>query len=120
MRARAFESRFFNYDVARMGQTRNARTRVEAAEFSFVMNVSLKHVITVVPLRKPREKLWAKKICDRSRERVNQITEVLEKLEEVDDRQSGSLQWRGKDKDENDNRPTISSLKGFARESPGM
>lgn len=81
------------------------------------MVISLKHVITVVPLRRPREKLWAKGRCDR--EKASQINEVLEKLKEADDRKSVALSWPGRDKDETDNRPTASSLKGFARESPG-
>ena len=81
------------------------------------MAISLKHVITVVPLQRPREKPWAKGRCDR--EKASQITEVLEKLKGADDRKSVALPWPGRDKNETDNRSTACSLKGFARESPG-
>ena len=82
------------------------------------MSITLKHVITVVPLRKPNEKLWAKRSCER--EKASQITQVLEKIKKVDDQKNLSLSRPGRNKDESDNRPTINGLKGFSRESPGM
>ena len=101
---------------------RTKRLTSEFVEFLtldlFDMSISLKHVMTVVPLRKPREKLWARRTSERGK--ASQITDVLAKFEEADDRKSGSLSWQGRDKGEAGNRPTISGLKGFARESPGM
>ena len=80
---------------------------------------SLTHVITVVPLRKPREKLWLKRSC--VKEKANQITQVLEKFEKVDDNRDNSLlRPRRNSKNESDNRPAVSNLKGVSRESPGM
>ena len=120
MRVRWLETNFFNCDVARIFQTKNINPRVEAAEAFvriFTMAISLKQVITVVPLRRPREKLWAKGRCER--EKAGQMTDVLEKLKEAEDRKSVALSWPGRDKNETDSRPTASSLKGFARESPG-
>ena len=83
------------------------------------MSLSLTHVITVVPLRKPREKLWLKRSC--VKEKANQITQVLEKFEKVDDNRDDSLlRPRRNSKNESDNRPADSNLKGVSRESPGM
>lgn len=83
------------------------------------MSLSLTHVITVVPLRKPREKLWLKRSC--VKEKANQITQVLEKFEKVDDNRDDSLlRPRRNSKNESDNRPAVSNLKGVSRESPGM
>ena len=83
------------------------------------MSISLKHVITVVPLRKPCEKLWLKRKC--VKEKTNQITQLLEKFEKVDDNRNDSLlRPRRNSKDESDNRPTVSNLKGVSKESPGM
>ena len=81
------------------------------------MSVSLKQLITVVPLRKPQEKLWMKGKCER--EMASKITEVFQKFEKVDDRKDLSLSRPGRGKEETSSRATI-SLKGFARESPGM
>ncbi|CAH3152672.1 unnamed protein product [Porites lobata] len=83
------------------------------------MSLSLTHVITVVPLRKPREKLWLKRSC--VKEKANQITQVLEKFEKVDDNRDDSLlRPRRNSKNESDNRPAVSNLKGVSRESPGL
>ena len=83
------------------------------------MCISLTHVITVVPLRKPREKLWLKRSC--VKEKANQITQVLEKFEKVDDNREDSLSRpKRNSKNEPDNRPAVSNLKGVSRESPGM
>ena len=83
------------------------------------MSLSLTHVITVVPLRKPREKLWLKRSC--VKEKANQITQVLEKFEKVDDNRDDSLlRPRRNSKNESDNRAAVSNLKGVSRESPGM
>ena len=83
------------------------------------MSLSLTHVITVVPLRKPREKLWLKRSC--VKEKANQITQVLEKFEKVDDNRDDSLlRPRRNSKNESDNQPAVSNLKGVSRESPGM
>ena len=83
------------------------------------MSLSLTHVITVVPLRKPREKLLLKRSC--VKEKANQITQVLEKFEKVDDNRDDSLlRPRRNSKNESDNRPAVSNLKGVSRESPGM
>ena len=80
--------------------------------------IGLKQVMAVIPLRKPREKLSAKKTSERGK--ASQITDVLAKFEEVDNRKSDSSSWhRRVDKKETDNRPIISCLKGFPRESPG-
>lgn len=83
------------------------------------MSLSLTHVITVVPLRKPREKLWLKRSC--VKEKANQITQVLEKFEKVDDNRDDSLlRPRRNSENESDNRLPVSNLKGVSRESPGM
>lgn len=80
--------------------------------------ISLNNVMAVIPLRKPREKLWAKKTCERGKE--DQIADVLTKFGEVDSRKRNLSSRHGaRDKKETDIRPTISCLKGFARESPG-
>jgi len=80
---------------------------------------SLTHVITVVPLRKPREKLWLKRSW--VKEKANQITQVLEKFDKVDDNRDDSLlRLRRNSKNESDNRPAVSNLKGVSRESSGM
>ena len=84
------------------------------------MSIGLNHVMTVVPLHKPREKLWAKRTTF-ERGRASQITDVLAKFEEVDDRgKIDSLPGQGNVKGELENRPSISSWKGFAKESPGL
>lgn len=82
--------------------------------------ISLKNVMAVIPLRKPREKLWAKKTSARGK--ASQITAVLTKFGEVDNRskRDSSSRHETRDKKETENRPTISCLKGFARGSPGM
>ena len=81
--------------------------------------IGLKQVMAVIPLRKPREKLWAKRSSERGE--ASQIKGVLAKFEEADKRKSDSLLWhqRRVDKKDKDNRPTVGCLKGFARESPG-
>ena len=83
--------------------------------------IGLKQVVTVIPLRKPREKLWAKRNSERGK--ASQIKGVLAKFKEIDYRKSDSSLWhqrRVERKKDTDNRPTISCLKGgFARESPG-
>lgn len=100
----------------------NANASVKAAKIVpvsdiYAMSTSLRQFITVVPLQKPRDELWSKRKCER--ERATQITEVLEKLKEADHRKSFALSSPGRDKDESENRITMNSLKGFARESPG-
>ena len=80
--------------------------------------IGLEHVMAVIPLRKPREKLWAKKSSERGK--ASQIKGVLARFEEADSRKNDSSSLNGKvDKKETDNRPTVSRLKCFARESPG-
>ena len=77
-------------------------------------------VMAVIPLRKPREKLWANRSSQRGK--ASLIKGVLAKFEEVGNRKSDSSLWHQKrvGNKGTDNRPTISCLKGgFARESPG-
>ena len=82
--------------------------------------IGLKQVMAVIPLRKPREKLWVKRNSERGK--ASQIKGVLAKFKEVDYRKSDSSLWHQgvKRKKDPDNRPAMSCLKsGFARESPG-
>jgi len=81
--------------------------------------IGLKQVMAVIPLRKPREKLWAKRSSERGK--ASQIKGVLAKFEEADNRKSDSSLRHQRRVDQKDvgNRPTVSCLKGFARESPG-
>lgn len=76
--------------------------------------------MAVIPLRKPREKLWVKRNSERGK--ASQIKGVLAKFKEVDYRKSDSSLWHQgvERKKDPDNRPAMSCLKsGFARESPG-
>lgn len=83
--------------------------------------IGLKQVVAVIPLRKPREKLWTKRNFERGK--ASQIKSVLAKFKEVEYHKSESSsrhQKRVERKKDTDNRPNISCLKGgFARESPG-
>lgn len=84
------------------------------------MSVSLDHVMTVLPLRKPHTKLWAKRRADLTDGRESQIKDVLAKIEDVDDRKTYLLPSPGYAKGGNENRPLVSCLKGYVRESTGM
>lgn len=81
--------------------------------------VELTDIMAVIPLRKPREKLWAKKSSERGKE--SQIKTVLAKFEEAGKRKNdlSSLHRKVEEK-ETDKRQTISCLNRFARASPGM
>lgn len=84
------------------------------------MSVSLDHVMTVLPLRKPHAKLRAKRRADLTDGRESQIKDVLAKIEDADDRKTYLLPSPGYTKGGNENRLLVSCLKGYVRESPGM
>lgn len=84
------------------------------------MSVDLDHVMIVVPLRKPRAKLSAKRRVGSMNGRESQLKNVLAKIEHANDRNTNSLPSLGHTKGKDENQPHVSCLKGYARESLGL